>query len=103
MQRELAMFIDDGVTGVAAALISHDDVILLCQQIDHAAFAFVAPVNAHDCTVCHEDSSYYTALMVEMLGTMSSSTSSRILTVSREVNMVTPLRTAQRRISMPSA
>ena len=42
-----ASVVDDGVAGVVAALIAHDNIILCAQQVDHTAFAFVAPVCAH--------------------------------------------------------
>ena len=53
MQSELAILIDDGVTGVAAALIADDNIIVLGQQVNHAALAFIAPVNTNDCTISH--------------------------------------------------
>ena len=43
------------------------------------------------------------ALIVEMPGIVSSRTSSRILTVSRDVKIVTPFWIAQRRIATPSS
>ena len=101
MERKLAVFIDDGVTGIAAALIAHDHIVGLRQQVDHAALTLVAPVDTNDCTMCHILSSY--ALIVEIFGTTSSSTSSRMRTVSSEVNMVTPFSTAHRRICTPSS
>ena len=53
IEHELALVVDDGVAGVVAALIAHDDVILLAEQVDHAAFALVAPVDAYDgCQHC---------------------------------------------------
>ena len=54
MQRKLAIFVDDGVARVVAALIPADDVIFLCDQVDHAALALVAPVDAYNCTVAHK-------------------------------------------------
>ena len=35
---------DDGVAGVAAALMAHDDVRLLCEVVDNLALALVAPL-----------------------------------------------------------
>ena len=53
VEHELALVVDDGVAGVVAALIAHDDVVLLAEQVDHAAFALVAPVDAYDgCQHC---------------------------------------------------
>ncbi len=43
------------------------------------------------------------ALIVEIPGIVSSRTSSRILTVSRDVKIVTPFWIAQRRIATPSS
>ena len=34
----------DRVTSVVSALISHDDVMFFCQQIDDLAFGFVTPL-----------------------------------------------------------
>ena len=48
MQGEFAQFIDDGVAGVAAALITDDDVVVLRKQVHHAALALVAPVDTYD-------------------------------------------------------
>ena len=48
MQREFAEFIDDGVSGVAAALIAHDNVIVGADEVDHTALALVTPVDAYD-------------------------------------------------------
>ena len=48
IQHELALVVDDGVPGVVAALIAHDNVVFLRQEIDHAALALVAPVDAYD-------------------------------------------------------
>ena len=50
VENELALLIDDGVTGVVAALITADDVIIRREQVDHAALALVAPVDSHDCS-----------------------------------------------------
>ena len=48
MQGELAQIIDDGVTGVAAALITNDYILIAGEQVHHAALAFVAPVDSYD-------------------------------------------------------
>ena len=50
IEDELALLVDDRVTGVVAALITADDVIILREQIDHAALALIAPVCSHDCS-----------------------------------------------------
>ena len=57
MQRKLPIVVDDGVARVAASLIADDHVKVLRQQIDHAALALVAPVDAHDRTGFHVKSS----------------------------------------------
>ena len=49
MQGKFAVFVDDGVARVVAALIPADDVIFLCDP----ALALVAPVDAYDRTVAH--------------------------------------------------
>ena len=46
---ELALFVDHGVAGVVAALITHHDIVAGGQQVHHAALALVAPVGSHDC------------------------------------------------------
>ena len=51
MQCKLAELVYDGVACVAAALKSHDDIIFFREQVDHAALALVAPVDAYNCTV----------------------------------------------------
>ena len=51
MQRKLAELVYDGVACVAASLKSHDDIIFFREQVDHAALALVAPVDAYNCTV----------------------------------------------------
>ena len=53
MQGKLTVLIDDGMACVAAALLPHDHIILLSEQVYHAAFSFVAPVDSNDCTVFH--------------------------------------------------
>ena len=51
MQGKFAEFIDDGMARVAAALIAHDNVVIGADEVDHAALAFIAPVDADDCTI----------------------------------------------------
>ena len=53
VQGELAVLVHHGVAGVVAALIADDDVIIGGDQIDHAALALVAPVDAYHCAVAH--------------------------------------------------
>ena len=53
VQSESAEIIDDGVAGVPAALITHDDIEPVRQHVHHAAFALIAPVDAHDHTGIH--------------------------------------------------
>ena len=48
VEDEFPPLIDDGMTGIVAALIAADDVIVLGQQVDHSALAFVAPVDPAD-------------------------------------------------------
>ena len=50
VENELALVVNDGVTGVVAALIADNDVVLFREQIDHTALALVAPVGSHDCS-----------------------------------------------------
>ena len=44
----------DGVTGVIAARITNHDVRLLRQHVDDFAFAFVAPLGAHENRISHK-------------------------------------------------
>ena len=50
VQDELAALVLDGVAGIVAALIARNDVVILAQQVHHAALAFVAPVDTGDCS-----------------------------------------------------
>ena len=51
---EFTLLVDDGMAGVPAALETDDHVVVLRQQIDHTALAFISPVDAHDCAVTHK-------------------------------------------------
>ena len=46
VQDEFAALVLDGVACIVAALIARNNVIVLAEQVDHAALALVAPVNA---------------------------------------------------------
>ena len=48
MQGELAQIVDNGVAGVATALITNDHIVITGEQVYHAALAFVTPVNSHN-------------------------------------------------------
>ena len=48
VQRELAVFVDDGVPGIRATLKPDDRIGLPCQMVGHLAFPFVPPVGADD-------------------------------------------------------
>ena len=50
VQHELAALVLHGVACVVAALIPCNDVILLADQIDHAALALIAPVDTRNCS-----------------------------------------------------
>ena len=50
IQHEFAAFVLDGVTGVVAALITGNNVIILAEQVDHTTLALVAPVDTGDCS-----------------------------------------------------
>lgn len=45
---------NDRVPGVVAALKAHDHLDLLREQVGDLAFAFVAPLGAHDCYAGHD-------------------------------------------------
>ena len=49
MEREASFVVDDGMTGVGAALKPHDNVRLFGKHIGDFAFALVAPVGADNC------------------------------------------------------
>ena len=51
VQRKFTILVDDGVTRVAAALITDDNVIIGADQIDHTPLAFIAPVDSDDRTI----------------------------------------------------
>ena len=53
MQSELTLFVDYGVAGVTAALITNHHVKLAGQQVHHTALAFVAPVDTNNRTIGH--------------------------------------------------
>ena len=59
VQGEFSVFVDDGVTGVVAALVAHHHVVLFGDQVHHAALAFVTPVDAHDRAVRHKNCLLY--------------------------------------------
>ena len=46
VQDEFAALVLDGVASIVAALIARNNVIVLAEQVDHAALALVAPVDA---------------------------------------------------------
>ena len=47
IQNEFAALVYHGVSGVVSALISYDHVVILTEKVDHASFAFVAPVDTY--------------------------------------------------------
>ena len=53
MQVEFAEFIDDFMSRVGAALEPYDDIEGFRQQVNHSAFSFVTPVDAHECGTSH--------------------------------------------------
>ena len=46
VQDELALFSNDGVPGIVAALIAGNDIGVFGQQVDDAAFALIAPIDS---------------------------------------------------------
>ena len=50
VQHELAALVLDRMASVVAALITCNDVILLADQVDHAALALIAPVDTRNCS-----------------------------------------------------
>ena len=53
LEHELLLPDEDGVAGVVPALIARHDVEALGKQIDHFAFAFVAPLRAENDDIAH--------------------------------------------------
>ena len=58
MQGKFAHIVNNGMTGVAAALIPHDHIKPPGQIIHHAALALIAPVDTYDCAICHNAASF---------------------------------------------
>ena len=54
MKSKLAEFIDDGMPGISAALISDDDIVVFGKEIDHSSLSLIAPVDAYYCAVRHK-------------------------------------------------
>ena len=50
VQHELAALVFNGMACVVAALIPCNDVVLLADQVDHAALALIAPVDTRNCS-----------------------------------------------------
>ena len=50
IQHEFAALVLDRMACVVAALIACNDVILLADEVDHAALAFIAPVDTRNCS-----------------------------------------------------
>ncbi len=50
VQDEFSVVIYYCVPGVIAALIAAYDVIICGKQVDHAAFAFITPIDTYDCS-----------------------------------------------------
>ena len=48
VEDESPLVVDHGVSGVVAALVAHDDVISLTEEVHHPALALVPPVDAYD-------------------------------------------------------
>ncbi|MHB9026709.1 MAG: hypothetical protein ACYC7E_21465 [Armatimonadota bacterium] len=48
MQREFAIFVDDGVAGITAALIANHHICLSGKHIRDLSFALVAPIGANN-------------------------------------------------------
>lgn len=48
IENELSFFVYDGVSRVVSALIADDHVLRFGKQVNHTAFAFVAPVDTND-------------------------------------------------------
>ena len=46
IEDKLSSFINNGVSRIVAALIAANDVAFFSEQIDHTAFAFIAPVDS---------------------------------------------------------
>ena len=61
MESKLAMLVDDCVAGIAAALVTDHHIVILRQQVHHAAFALVTPVDSYNCAIRHRYPHVFTA------------------------------------------
>ena len=43
---EFPHFVYNCMAGVVAALITHNNIIIACDKVDHAALSFISPVNS---------------------------------------------------------
>ena len=48
MQRVAFLVHHHAVAGVGAAVVTHNHIMLRCEQVDNLALAFVAPLQTHD-------------------------------------------------------
>ena len=53
MKGKFPVTVYNGMTGVPSALIADDDIVGFGQQIDHAAFSLIAPVDPDNGTGFH--------------------------------------------------
>ena len=51
MKGKFALFVDDCVASIAAALIADYHIVILGEQVDHTAFSLVTPVDPYYCTI----------------------------------------------------
>ena len=49
MQGKLSILVDDGVTGIGAALKADDNIGVICQGIRDLSLALIAPIGSNDC------------------------------------------------------
>ncbi|MPM48070.1 hypothetical protein SDC9_94792 [bioreactor metagenome] len=56
MQRKFAILVHHGMSGVAAALIADDHIVVVGDEVHHPALPLVAPVDAYNCAVSHSAS-----------------------------------------------
>ena len=56
MKAKLPLVVDHGVPGVVATTVAHHAMGFLRQVVYYLAFAFIAPLGAHDCVSRHASS-----------------------------------------------
>jgi hypothetical protein len=62
IQRKFTVFVDNGMTGVAAPLIAYDNVVPVGKQVNHPTLSLISPVDSDNSTIGHFALPFRTAL-----------------------------------------